>query len=305
MAGVALVLSGGGAKGAFQVMAEKYARQEKGYRWDIIAGVSVGALNASMLAMGKHQRLQEIWETISNDKVYTGKLNWWGVAKLVLGARSACGNKPLWDLIDRELEPAKVQGLLRVGAVSLRTGEYRFFTPDDPDFKKAVLASTVMPIVWAPVDVGPHRDMVDGGLRNISPLGDVLDADPDEVVIINCSPRKPSPSDASPQNALEIAKRSLDIAVNEIFVTDIREFIRINQNVQEAAAISEFIRINLNAQEAAPGLTLHNEKGKAFKYYRYQIIEPEQPLGDTLDFSQEAVRRSMDAGWEQAKKVLG
>ncbi len=40
---IALVLSGGGAKGAFQCGAEKYAREVKGYHWDIIAGVSVGA----------------------------------------------------------------------------------------------------------------------------------------------------------------------------------------------------------------------------------------------------------------------
>ena len=47
----ALVLSGGGSKGAFQFMAEKYAREVKGYQWDIIAGVSVGALNGMLLAM--------------------------------------------------------------------------------------------------------------------------------------------------------------------------------------------------------------------------------------------------------------
>ena len=58
---VALVLSGGGAKGAFQFMAEKYAREVKGYRWDIIAGVSVGALNGTMLAMGKYKQLEDIW----------------------------------------------------------------------------------------------------------------------------------------------------------------------------------------------------------------------------------------------------
>jgi NTE family protein len=71
MAKVALVLSGGGAKGAFQAAAERYAREEKGYNWDIIAGVSVGALNGGMLAMKKYARVQELWETISNGKVYT------------------------------------------------------------------------------------------------------------------------------------------------------------------------------------------------------------------------------------------
>ncbi len=53
-------------------MAEKYAREQKGYKWDIIAGVSVGALNGAMLAQEKYQRLAEIWQTISNDKTGFG-----------------------------------------------------------------------------------------------------------------------------------------------------------------------------------------------------------------------------------------
>jgi NTE family protein len=71
----ALILSGGGAKGAFQCGAEKYAREVKGYHWDILAGVSVGALNALMLSMSKFERLFEIWNTVTNDQVYTGGFN--------------------------------------------------------------------------------------------------------------------------------------------------------------------------------------------------------------------------------------
>ena len=33
--------------------------------------------------------------------------------------------------------------------------------------------------------------MVDGGVRNISPVGDVLDSEPDEIVIINCGGQSP------------------------------------------------------------------------------------------------------------------
>lgn len=288
---VALVLSGGGAKGAFQFMAEKYAREEKGYKWDIIAGVSVGALNGALLAMEKYQKMEELWKTITSDQVYTGKMNFWAIVKLIFGAKSIYGNEPLWRLIQREVEPESVKVDLRIGVVSLHTGEYTQFKPKDQGFKKAVLASTAIPIVWAPVEISStYTDMVDGGVRNVSPLGDVLDADPDEVVIINCNPRKPPKMDVPLRNALEIGKHSLEIALNEIFVTDVREFIRINKNVQEAAA---------------QGLTLHNEEGKPFKYYDYKIIEPDEPLNDTLDFSREAIDRSMKAGWEKAKEVLG
>jgi NTE family protein len=289
---VALVLSGGGAKGAFQCAAEKYAREVKGYHWDIIAGVSVGALNGAMLAMGKTQRLYEIWNSISNDQVYTGGFNILSVIKLLFGARSFYGNEPLQRLLEQEFEPEKIRTDLRIGAVSLQTGEYVEFLPGDPNLRAAVLASTVMPIIWTPVDVSPsHPAMVDGGVRNISPVGDVLAADPDEIVIINCSPRGEPVLSEPPVNITKIGVRTLDILLNELFVSDVREFLHINHLVQEAAQ---------------RGVILHHpSSGRPLKYYECKIIEPLEPLGDTLDFSQPAVQRSLRAGLERAKAVLG
>jgi NTE family protein len=287
----ALVLSGGGAKGAFQVGAEKYAREVKGYRWDVIAGVSVGALNGAMLAMDKYDRLLEVWNTISNDKVYTGGFNLLSLVKLLFGRRSFYGNEPLQELLHQELEPGKMRADLRVGAVSLVGGEYVEFRGGDPDLEKAILASTVMPIIWEPVNVSSqHAEMVDGGVRNISPIGDVLDAEPDEVVIINCSPQPPDPLHAPPKNVVKVGLRTLDILLNELFQSDLREFLTINHLVQEAAA---------------QGVTLHHPvSGKPLKYYECKVIEPLEVLGDTLDFSQQAVQRSLQAGVERARQVL-
>jgi NTE family protein len=287
----ALVLSGGGAKGAFECGAEKYAREVKGYQWDIIAGVSVGALNGVMLAMEKYTRLYEVWNTISNDQVYTGGFNLPSIIKLLFGAKSFFTNDPLWRMLQKELEPDKIKADLRIGAVSLVTGEYVEFLADSPNLAEAVLASTVMPIIWTPVDVSPlYQSMVDGGVRNISPIGDVLAAEPDEVVIINCSPET---FDALPKPPADIGKiglRTLDILLNELFRSDMREFVRINHLVQQAAA---------------QGATLlHPTSGKPLKYYECKIIEPLQPLGDTLDFSQLSVQRSLKAGVDCARMVL-
>jgi NTE family protein len=115
----ALVLSGGGAKGAFQVGAEKYAREVKGYQWDIIAGVSVGALNGAMLATQAYQRLFELWNNLTRDKVLTGGFNLISVIKLLFGAKSFFGNEPLRQLIEKEFDPALIQADLRIGAVDL------------------------------------------------------------------------------------------------------------------------------------------------------------------------------------------
>mgnify|MGYP000247648686 CR=1 FL=1 len=287
----ALVLSGGGAKGAFQVGAEKYAREVKGYHWDIIAGVSVGALNGAMLAMGKYAKLFEIWNTISNDQVYTGGFNIWQTIRLLFGAKSFYGNEPLQRKLAEEFDPALIRSDLRVGAVSLITGEYVEFRSYDPDLPKAIIASTVMPIIWTPIDISPrHRCMVDGGVRNISPIGDVLDAEPAEIVIINCSPEEIGVSNQPFSNIVQIGVRTLDILLNELFRSDMKEFLMINQLVRAARE---------------KGVTLyHPTRGTPLREVECKIIEPDEPLGDTLDFSQKSVQHSMRAGIEKARAVL-
>lgn len=287
----ALVLSGGGAKGAFQFAAEKYAREVKGYRWQIISGVSVGALNGMMLAMEKYNRLEELWTNISQEQIYTGKLNFWAILKMAFGAKSIYSNAPLWKIIQEEYEPEKVKADLRVGAVSLRSGQLVRFVPSDPGFEKAVLASTAIPILWSPVKVSArYPDMVDGGVRDISPLGDVLDSEPDEVVIINCDPSF-APVRIEPfRNAVDLGIHVLELMMNEILINDIQQFVQINQNVREAAA---------------GNVELHNRHGQVLKIYDYKLIEPDEYLGDVLDFSPGAIQMRIEAGWEKAKQVLG
>lgn len=66
---VGLVLSGGGAKGAYQVGVVK-ALAELGARVDAVAGASIGALNGAILASSPSleeggNRLEEVWRTLA------------------------------------------------------------------------------------------------------------------------------------------------------------------------------------------------------------------------------------------------
>lgn len=78
----ALVLSGGGARGAYEVGVLRYIREELpsalGFqpRFDIICGTSVGAVNACFISATAHEpekqgkRLAEIWESLVLDEMY-------------------------------------------------------------------------------------------------------------------------------------------------------------------------------------------------------------------------------------------
>ena len=162
MGGTALVLSGGGAKGAFQVGVEKYLREEAGYTWDIVAGVSVGALNGVMIAMERQRRLEAMWRTICQNKVLSGKLNFWTVLRLLRGASSIYSNDPLAAIVEEEVESGAIVKDLRIGTVSLKTGRYTIYRGDDPNIKKAVLASTVVPIIWPPQRVSEECQLIPG-----------------------------------------------------------------------------------------------------------------------------------------------
>src|SRR5438132_9562110 len=76
MAWNALVLGGGGAKGEFEVGILEHLAQKQ-FNFDFFTGVSVGALNVSVLAQYASlaeavPALENLWQEIqSNDDVYT------------------------------------------------------------------------------------------------------------------------------------------------------------------------------------------------------------------------------------------
>ncbi|MGB0424566.1 MAG: patatin-like phospholipase family protein, partial [Flavobacteriales bacterium] len=79
---VALVLSGGGFRGAFQVGALNYLEQNweeifpdrKKLTFDVVSGVSVGALNGLLVASDEFNSLQKLWDDIGQngvEEIYT------------------------------------------------------------------------------------------------------------------------------------------------------------------------------------------------------------------------------------------
>lgn len=66
---IGLVLEGGGAKGAYHIGAYK-ALYEMGYRFNGIAGTSIGALNGALLVQGDWKKIYNLWYNSSNHAVY-------------------------------------------------------------------------------------------------------------------------------------------------------------------------------------------------------------------------------------------
>lgn len=68
MSKLALVLAGGGSLGAYEVGAIE-ALEELGYKFDIVTGTSIGALNAAFVCNKQTYALRRLWENITPEKV--------------------------------------------------------------------------------------------------------------------------------------------------------------------------------------------------------------------------------------------
>ncbi|HEX7283653.1 MAG TPA: patatin-like phospholipase family protein [Vicinamibacterales bacterium] len=144
--GLGLVLSGGGARGAYQVGVLQYlAREFPSAIPEVLTGVSAGAINAAFIAarqepfVQKLDELAEMWSNLRLDEVFRvdgQDLLWrafrWG-GRLISGgksplkpAKSMVDTRPLREVLERELH-ANAEGHIDGINASLRAGWLRAF----------------------------------------------------------------------------------------------------------------------------------------------------------------------------------
>jgi len=66
----ALVISGGGSKGAFAGGVAQYLLQEKGHQYELLLGTSTGSLLIPHLALGDVDKIYGIYTSVDQDKIF-------------------------------------------------------------------------------------------------------------------------------------------------------------------------------------------------------------------------------------------
>lgn len=242
----ALVLSGGGSRGPYQIGAIKRL-MEQGYRYDLITGVSVGALIGAWIAQFDKDRQPEavdlLWRNIFSTVKTEDIWRWWRPFPFLkwlhaLWRPSFWDSSPLEKLVEETLEPVQVAQSdveLRVGAVNLNTGFYETFTDQDPDITRAVIASAAQPAFFKPVEI-KGSIYLDGGLKNVSPLAEAIDAGATHIDLIlldrgEGGAWRPEKVRAFPGMVLRV----LSIFLDEVTEGDLREARLVNRLVQAGA----------------------------------------------------------------------
>ncbi len=209
---IALVLQGGGALGAYQAGVYQ-ALSEAGIEPNWLCGVSIGAINAAIIAGNpperRLERLRQFWETLADHRLrlqppegdlfrhwHNQAASWMTMAMGLPGFFSprqvnpwaaftgASGATSFYDTAELETTLDKVidwdvlnsnDRVLSVGAVNLRTGNFRYFDSRIERIgARHVMASGALPPSFPAIAID-NELYWDGGLVSNTPLQYLLE----------------------------------------------------------------------------------------------------------------------------------
>jgi len=216
-----LVLQGGGALGAYQAGVYE-ALNWGGVRPHWVAGISIGAINAALIAGNpperRVERLREFWDLVSSGAALTPlafnatsrawiseiSANWAAMAgvrgmcapRLVSPWLQVAGGPEALSFYDTSPLKATLERLvdfdlinsgemrLSVGAVNIRTGNFAYFdNANEPIGPEHIMASGALPPGFPPVKIQGEWYW-DGGLVSNTPLEYVLETDHEDDLLI-------------------------------------------------------------------------------------------------------------------------
>jgi len=219
----ALVLAGGGTRGAVQI-GMLQVLTEYGFVPDRIYGCSVGAMNGVAFAgdptPGGVERMTNIWTGLTRDTVYPqGRLH--GPWLYVRQRDSVYSNEGLRKVVEdgigfERLEDAVIP--VEVVATSLTDGRERWFTFGPA--VEATLASSAIPTIFPPVEIDGER-YIDGAVVNNVPIRRAIDGGATRVVVLLCAPPVYSP--VPTRRPVEAMLNALLISIHARFARDMAQ----------------------------------------------------------------------------------
>lgn len=320
MAGeLAIVLSGGGAKGAFQVGVLDALIQDKKVNFQIAVGTSTGAIQAAAVAQDDIQQLIDFWTGIKKpDDIYRKRGGL--VLDIITGQPSVYTTTPLRNLLRASVNDAKIKASgkrLRIGIVNLTTGEFRLVGENANNLADWVYASCAMPFVFPPQDstdaLGNDEQWVDGGVRDVTPLDAALNERPRAVLVVRASAPAAPKAPKKYGSLISIGLRAVDILQNEVSINDLKNVNLINQllNARDSVHVQLKAQGLSDPQVAKVMLPLENAIAK-FNLIPVKVIEPPQNLYDTLDFKPDLIAQAIQMGrdvvndrWTEIEQFLG
>ena len=296
----ALVISGGGSKGAWAGGYAEYLMREEGRKYDIFVGTSTGSLLVPMLAAGEIDRIKEVYINVEQDSIFdrcpftvrkdgTGfktRIHHINVIKQFIARRKTFGeSRNLRRLIENTLTKEMFEKFRSNGkyvVVSVAN-----LTKDIIEYKYArdCSYSDFCDWIWTSANMVPMMTLVvkngyeyaDGGFGDLVPIHEAITLGATDIDAIVLQVRHRNVEYPHATNAFNLLTRGFGFMLNQIGQDDIR------LSLME----SRFSKVNINLIHTPRVLT-----DNSF------IFDPDQMRGWWAE-GYEHARKTHTAGWRE------
>ncbi|MGO8920396.1 MAG: patatin-like phospholipase family protein [Stellaceae bacterium] len=335
---IVLVLQGGGALGAYQAGVFQ-GLCEGGVAPDWVIGTSIGAINGALIAGNpvndRLAKLQEFWSRLAHRRAFddvwsasflggvlanlstvmqgvpgffqTNPEAPWGVHFPVGLERAAFyTTEPLKQTLGELVDFAYLNARhtrLTVGAVSVRTGEMRYFDSRDMDLTVAhIMASGALPPAFPAVRIGDDA-FWDGGIFSNTPMEAVLDDKPRRDSLI-FSVNMWQPHGSEPANIWQVLARQKDIQ----YASRGKSHVARQEQIHRLRHVIREIEMRLtDEQRKDPAMRDLVDYGCRTTMHLVQLLSPRLDREDhtkDIDFTRAGIGTRWQAGYAHAKRVL-
>lgn len=315
----ALVLEGGGARGAFEAGALLYLHDHPDvFAPEIVTGTSVGALNAASFAYGLTPELSAAWSRITSAAVYRKRSLVHHVFTLMAEKRFThlYDTTPLQRLLDsffgsRSLMDCPLR--LKVTSFNLQTGASEVFDNESPvRLVDALMASCALQALFPPHTINGFQ-YIDGGNGANLPLRPALQEGATDLVIV----RSAASSALNPwlyRDMVSIQKRAHLSLMSHVTNSDLARAQEVSdllrryrrQRMELREAIDSVVSDGEQRKHLLDMLEAQGPLSRDKRPVRMRVIAP--PPGArmpaVLDFDPEMSLGLMRLGYLEAKRVL-
>jgi NTE family protein len=326
MAKTALVMSGGGSKGAFTVGVLKFIKEQRPeINFDVICGTSTGSLIAPLAATGEIAKLEEFYTTKTTGEILIFPES---IVERFTSKHTGIFNvQPLFGLIKDTVNDARYNALMNSGkeiflaTVSLQSGKVTYFTntnlsstkdydmikiSDLENFQRAVLASADQPVLMPAIEIF-GKQYVDGGLREYAPMQAALASGATDIYVVLLSPDLPNKDDRKFEELKDILFRTLDLFSEDVSANDIIIPKFVSDSIKYINTVKQRIteEIEMTEEEIDELFDTDNNPFGDRRELNIHIIRPEAILeSDGLEFIPAQMKSMMSKGFARAQEYF-
>lgn len=241
----ALVISGGGSKGAFAGGIAEFLIHEKQIQYDIFVGTSTGSLLIPFLAAGEIETIKQVYTSVTQTSIFSNcpfyikkigaesfktKFNHFGIIWQFLKGRSTFGeSKNLKKLITKTLKKNTFDQLKQSGKYVIATVSNLTYNIIEYKYLRDCTYQEFCDWIWISSNLIPFMSLVrkndceyaDGGFGDLVPIQEAINLGAKIIDVIILNPRHLTQKTADSSNAFNLMLKGFNFMLNQIGKDDV------------------------------------------------------------------------------------